>query len=111
MYGGKHAFRVNLPACTIYGNSKLLMWHRADAFRDLMRDTCGQRYAQLFLPIWGRAVWNELHSGSDICQRQLLLPIRKHLVWLNVPGTGLSACGGGGNGYKYARLNSWLYFC
>ena len=41
MYGGKHAFRVNLPACTIYGNSKLLMWHRADAFRDILCDACG----------------------------------------------------------------------
>ena len=41
MYGGKHAFRVNLPACTIYGNSKLLMWHRADAFRDILCYACG----------------------------------------------------------------------
>ena len=94
---------VNLPACTHYGNSKLLVWHRTDAFRNLMRDTCGQRYAQLFLPIWGRAVWNELHSGSDICKRQLLLPIRKHLVWLNVPSTGLSACGGGGDCNNYTK--------
>ena len=41
MYGGKHAFRDNLPACTIYGNSKLLMWRRADAFRDILCYACG----------------------------------------------------------------------
>ena len=110
MLGGKHAFRVNLPACIHYGNSQLLMWHRTDAFRGILRDTCGQRYTQLFLPIGWRALWNELHSGSNTCQRQLFLPIRECLVWDKLPGTGLSAGGGGGDSDNNSRCHlGYLY--
>ena len=94
MLGGKDAFRVNLPACTIYGNSELLVWRRAAAFRNIVCGAHGYGNSHVLLPIGGHALWIKLHSGSDIGQCWLLLHGGKHLVWLNVPSTGLSASRG-----------------
>jgi hypothetical protein len=105
MLGGKHAFRVNLPACTHYRNSKLLVWHRADTFRDILCDACGQCHAHLFLPIGGYALWINLYSGSDIGQCWLLLSgradaFRDNLYSVNDCGFGQLLMLGGKHAFR-----------